>query len=182
MFSQLTRSLPVGLLAVVLIGCGTAATGPAVEREDGSASQVSMMDGGDSALIVAKRIIADIEAAPLSRDRIEAMLGVTLQPLPDQPFPISRGTVAGGGPFSEVEFREARLVYLLILTVRSGVSLPLANFWGDVIPLGTPRTHDADAPVDPTEGYRVVHPPRQTAFSFGESDKLLRFVTFEQSR
>jgi hypothetical protein len=178
------RSCLRGLLAVALalIGCGTAATGPAVQREDGAAAQATMVDGGDSALAVAKHIIADVEAAPLARDRVATLLGVTLQPVPDQPFPIYEGTVADDGPFSKVEFREASAVYLLILTVRPGVSLPLAGFWGDVIPEGTPRTSGPDAPADPTEGYRVVHAPRETAFSFGQSNELLRTITFSQSR
>jgi hypothetical protein len=177
------RVLSVGLLAGTLTGCGTAATGSAVQPADGSVATTRTAAGdAGSPLTAAKRIISDIEAAPLARDRAEALFGVTLASVPEQPFPIYKGTVTGVGPFSEVEFREASAVYLMILTVRPGVPLPLGDFLGDVIPAGTPRTLPPDAPADLTESYRVEHAQRETAFEFSGTSKNLLLVAFKQTR
>jgi hypothetical protein len=169
-----------------LLACGEAPTNAGLGQEESREVTAPVMaaPAGQSRpaeLSEAKRIISGLEAAALSQTAVEERLGATLTMVPDGgPLKIAKAT-PDAGPFSEIELREAAKVTLVVLTVRPGVALSLADL-RDVIPPDAAQSLNPAIPPEGVESYTAKRADRETRFQFGAQSKLLRLVSFQQNK
>jgi len=134
----------------------------------------------------AKQIIKTISQAPeFTKTRIEKLLGVKLVHSPDALPQLNyyEGPIPDG-PFSRVEVREPNQnqdqTWLIDLTVRDGIEVPLAEFEKD--PIGPTAEMDVEPRVPP-EGlvtYSVKDPVLSTHYGFRARRETLQQVTFHR--
>jgi hypothetical protein len=166
----------LGLLLAACLAAGCARS---------EATQRGKKDMKDDVVREAKDIVSKISAAKeLTRAELERLLGVKLARAkgvgPDLLY--FEGPLPSG-PFSAVEVREPNpqqdRTWLVNLTVREGVSLPLSSF-RDTIPKDAPFDMEPRVPPEGVVTYSVKTPTQTLYFGFRSKSEAMESVSIHR--
>lgn len=133
-----------------------------------------------------RRIVrALMDEAELTRESVEKCLNVRLQHSADvgETLLYYEADISAG-PFGHVELRQPnpqqKPSWLLILSVRDGVKLPLADFQNDLIPAGPPQDINPHIPPEGADTYIVTSSSQSVHFEFRARSGMLQLVALHR--
>jgi hypothetical protein len=135
-----------------------------------------------------KNMVAALASTdPFTKEEIERLSGVTLQPVPDSPEgQFFYQAPLAAGVFSAVEFRhsgptQVRGYALVVLDVRLDAEFTVSNLAGRLFPSDAQRAFNRKVPPDGSVSYIVERPGLTARFGFGALNNQLMTISFQRT-
>jgi hypothetical protein len=178
------------LAVVVAIGLGSSCIQPSSSRSslDKAADEQKSKEPVMTHVAVdeARRIVNTLAGAgELTKEEVEQRLQVTLAHSSDVGQELLHyEAVLPTGPFGHIELRQPNAqqarTWLIVLTVRDGVQLPLKAFLNYPIPPGPPQDINPHIPPEGANTYIIKRDGQSIHYEFGAQSELLRLVALHR--
>jgi hypothetical protein len=180
------RVLIAALVTTIGSGCMRSSGSRHAESKAASEVKAKKVSMTQDMASEAKRIVGMLaNASEFKKTKIEELLGVSLARPPEvAPEFFYYEAELPSGPFSQIELREPNpsqaRTWLVLLTVREGIELPLSAFENDPIPPGPPQDIQPRVPPEGTITYIVKSPPQSIHYAFRAQSEMLQVVALHR--